>query len=60
MLTSILDSLKNKEQFDLRSKQALLLIQVAQTLNKLTGGDIELIHHFINTLNDMAKGVPLQ
>jgi hypothetical protein len=60
---SALISLKNKQLLDPKSrqgKQALLLIQIAKTLNELTGGDIELIHHFMNTLNAITKGVPLQ
>lgn len=55
--------LKADPILDPTSKQgemALLLIRMYRAIYVLTGGDSEWIHYFMNSYNDMTRGVPIE
>ncbi|MBF4455070.1 DUF2384 domain-containing protein [Acinetobacter sp. SK-43] len=60
---SSMSRLKADPILDPTSKQgemALLLIRMYRAIYVLTGGDSEWIHYFMNSYNDMTRGVPIE
>lgn len=55
--------LKTKLKLDPNSKQgelALLLIKLYIVLYDLNGGDLDWIHHFLNSKNQVTGGIPIK
>lgn len=55
--------LKTKLKLDPNSKQgelALLLIKLYIVLYDLNGGDLDWIHHFLNSKNQVTGGIPIR